>query len=67
MVVAGGIIPTRDHDFLLDRGENDGVKEIRCCNAIFGPGTCITAAAVKVMRLVCNKRGGGKQIFVYDL
>ena len=26
VVVAGEIIPTRDHNFLLGRGENDGDK-----------------------------------------
>ena len=46
VVVAGGIIPTWDHDFLLGRGENNGGKESRCCDTIFGPGTRINAAAV---------------------
>ena len=46
VVVAGGIIPTRDHDFSLRRGENDGSKESRCCNAILGPGTCISDVTV---------------------
>ena len=26
VVVAGGVIPTRDHNFLLGRGENDNGK-----------------------------------------
>ena len=58
VVVAGGIIPTRDHNFLLGRGENDGDKESRYCDAIFGPATRITNAAVKVLRLIRKKRGG---------
>ena len=61
MLVAGEIIPTQDNYFLLGREENDGGKESRCCNDIFGPGTCITAATVEVLRLIRNKRGGGRR------
>ena len=46
VVVAGGIIPTRDHYFLLGRGENDSGEESRCCDAVFGPRNRITTAAV---------------------
>ena len=60
VVVTGEIIPTQDHDFLLGRGENDGGEEIRCCDAIFGPGDFITDAAVEFMRPIRNKRGGGR-------
>lgn len=38
-VVAGGIIPEHDHDFLLDAG----------VMAIFGPGTIIADAAIKLL------------------
>ena len=46
VVVAGGVISTRDHDFILGRGENDGGEESRCCDAIFGLGDRITDAAL---------------------
>ena len=61
VVVAGGIIPTWYHGFLLVRGENDGGEESRCCDAIFGPGTCINAVSVEVLCLIHNKRGGGRR------
>lgn len=44
VVVAGGVIPPQDYDFLL--------KESRSCDAIFGPGTRITEAAQKVLDLI---------------
>ena len=56
VVVAGKIITTRDHDFLLGRGENDSGKESRWCDAIFSPGNCITGAATEVIRLIRYKR-----------
>ena len=40
MVVVGGVIPTRDYEFLIDHG----------VAAIFGPGTVIPEAAGEVMR-----------------
>jgi len=40
MVVIGGVIPARDHQFLYDQG----------ASAIFGPGTVIPAAARKVLK-----------------
>ena len=61
VVVTGGIIPTRDHDFLLGRRKNDGGEESRCCDAIFGPRTHITDASVEVLHLIHDKRGGGRQ------
>ena len=41
-VVAGGVIPPSDYDYLLERD----------CKAIFGPGTPITTSAGKVMDLL---------------
>ena len=43
-VVAGGVIPPQDYDFLL--------KETKSCSAVFGPGTRITDAANKVLDLI---------------
>ena len=67
VAVAGGIIPTRDPNSLLGIGENDGGKESRCCNFIFGPGTRITDAAVEVLHIIQGKRVGGRKLFSYDL
>lgn len=44
LVVAGGVIPPQDYDFLL--------KESKSCGAIFGPGTRITEAATKTLDLI---------------
>lgn len=44
VVVAGGVIPPQDYDFLL--------KESESCDAIFGPGTRITDAAERVLGLI---------------
>uniref|UniRef100_A0A7S1ZPU6 B12-binding domain-containing protein n=1 Tax=Ditylum brightwellii TaxID=49249 RepID=A0A7S1ZPU6_9STRA len=44
VVVAGGVIPPQDYDFLL--------KDAKCCSAVFGPGTRITDAAKKVMSVI---------------
>lgn len=44
LVVAGGVIPPQDYDFLL--------KESKSCGAIFGPGTRITEAASKTLKLI---------------
>ncbi|WP_028580677.1 methylmalonyl-CoA mutase [Desulfogranum japonicum] len=41
-VVAGGVIPPSDYDFLFNAG----------CKAVFGPGTPITTSAGKVMDLL---------------
>lgn len=44
MVVAGGVIPPNDYDFLYDVG----------VGAIFGPGTNIVKAAKKVLEMLSN-------------
>jgi methylmalonyl-CoA mutase len=44
VVVAGGVIPPQDYDFLL--------KETESCAAVFGPGTRITDAAKKVLDVI---------------
>ncbi len=42
MVVAGGVIPVQDYDFLYKHG----------ASAIFGPGTVIPEAALKMLKLL---------------
>ena len=42
MVVVGGVIPAQDYDFLYKAG----------AMAIFGPGTVISEAAIKMMRIL---------------
>jgi methylmalonyl-CoA mutase len=42
MVIAGGVIPPQDYEFLY----NEGVT------AIFGPGTSITVAAIKMLQIL---------------
>lgn len=44
VVVAGGVIPPQDYDFLL--------KETESCSAVFGPGTRITEAAKITLDLI---------------
>jgi methylmalonyl-CoA mutase len=44
VVVAGGVIPPVDYDYLL--------HETKCCSAIFGPGTRIVDAAKTVLDLI---------------
>jgi methylmalonyl-CoA mutase len=44
VVVAGGVIPPQDYDFLLNQE--------KCCSAVFGPGTRITDAAQKTLDLI---------------
>ncbi len=44
VVVAGGVIPPQDYDFLL--------QESKSCGAIFGPGTRIVDAARKTLDLI---------------
>lgn len=44
LIVAGGVIPPQDYDFLLN--------ESKSCSAIFGPGTRITDAALDTLRLI---------------
>ena len=47
VVVAGGVIPPQDYDYLL--------SETKSCAAIFGPGTRIVDAARSVLDLIKNK------------
>jgi methylmalonyl-CoA mutase len=42
LVIAGGIIPERDHPFLYEKG----------VAAIFGPGTIIAEAAINILKLL---------------
>lgn len=44
VVVAGGVIPPVDYDFLLN--------ETKSCQAVFGPGTRVTDAAKTVLDLI---------------
>lgn len=44
IVVAGGVIPDVDYEYLL--------SETKCCEAIFGPGTRIPDAAMSVLSLI---------------
>ncbi|OIK12212.1 methylmalonyl-CoA mutase [Bacillus sp. MUM 116] len=47
LVVAGGVIPAQDYQFLYDQG----------AAAIFGPGTVIPVAAQKVIQAIYQKLG----------
>lgn len=47
VIVAGGVIPPQDYDFLIN--------ESKSCSAIFGPGTRITDAALGTLRLIQQK------------
>jgi methylmalonyl-CoA mutase len=47
VIVAGGVIPPCDYDFLL--------KESQSCSAVFGPGTRITDAALGTLHLIEQK------------
>lgn len=49
-VVAGGIIPEHDHDFLFQSG----------VMAIFGPGTVIADAAIKLLEILSSRLPGNK-------
>ena len=49
VIVAGGVIPPQDYDFLLE--------DSKSCSAIFGPGTRITDAALETLRLIEQKSG----------
>ena len=46
LVVCGGVIPPKDHDFLADHG----------IKAVFGPGTNIPDAARDILKLIQNSR-----------
>jgi len=50
MIVAGGVIPAQDYDFLYEKG----------ASLIFGPGTVITVSAEKVIKEL-NRRLGYKE------
>lgn len=45
MIIAGGVIPAQDYQYLYDAG----------VAAIFGPGTSITVAAEKIMELLLSQ------------
>lgn len=45
IVICGGVIPAQDYDFLYEHG----------ASAIFGPGTKIPAAGIKIMELVIER------------
>lgn len=51
VVVVGGVIPRVDYDYLLNQTQS--------CSAIFGPGTRITDAALKVLSLIRSSTTGG--------
>ncbi|KAL7429139.1 hypothetical protein ACHAXH_002601 [Discostella pseudostelligera] len=44
MIVAGGVIPPQDYDFLMNKSKS--------CSAVFGPGTRITDAALETLHLI---------------
>jgi methylmalonyl-CoA mutase len=44
MVIVGGVIPHQDYQFLYDAG----------AAAIFGPGTSVSAAAIKMLELLLH-------------
>ena len=44
MVIVGGVIPERDYDFLFEQG----------VAGVFGPGTKITSAAQKILKLLID-------------
>ena len=45
MVIAGGVIPAQDYDFLYKAG----------VAAIFGPGTSVAKAAVEMMKIMLDE------------
>ena len=45
MVIAGGVIPAQDYDFLYKAG----------VAAIFGPGTSVAKSAVEMMKILLDK------------
>jgi methylmalonyl-CoA mutase len=44
MVIAGGVIPAQDYDFLYKAG----------VMAIFGPGTSVSVAAKKILEVLID-------------
>ena len=45
VVIAGGVIPEKDYDYL----QNKGVKKI------FGPGTIVSQAAIDILNILLNR------------
>jgi methylmalonyl-CoA mutase len=45
MVVAGGVIPAKDYQFLFDKG----------VSAVFGPGTVLSEAAIKILEKLLDE------------
>ena len=45
VVIAGGVIPEKDYDYL----KNKGVKKI------FGPGTIVSQAAIDILNILLNR------------
>ena len=43
LVIAGGVIPQQDYDFLYQKG----------VSGIFGPGTVIAASAIQILNKLC--------------
>jgi methylmalonyl-CoA mutase len=46
VLICGGVIPVQDYDYLLKNG----------ASMVFGPGTKVTDAAVKIVELIENKK-----------
>ena len=46
MVIVGGVIPSQDYEFLYNAG----------AAAIFGPGTVLSEAAVKLLNILIDSR-----------
>ncbi|MBT7944135.1 MAG: methylmalonyl-CoA mutase, partial [Alphaproteobacteria bacterium] len=46
LVVCGGVIPEKDHDYLFEKG----------VSAVYGPGTNIPAAAAEMMDLIRKRQ-----------
>jgi len=46
LLICGGVIPSQDYDFLLENG----------AAIVFGPGTKVTDAAVKIVDLLEAKK-----------
>jgi methylmalonyl-CoA mutase len=47
MVIVGGVIPAQDYQILYDVG----------AMAVFGPGTSVSLASIKIMELLMQKFG----------
>mgnify|MGYP002353076262 FL=1 len=45
MVIVGGVIPAQDYQFLFDAG----------AVAVFGPGTRISDAAIKILEILLQE------------